>query len=460
MKRLIIAAPASGTGKTSIALGLMRAFRNRGMAVQPFKAGPDYIDTAFHSQACSRPSRNLDLWMLEPSVLKSLFSRNAYGADICVIEGVMGLYDGLGHHFDNGSSAHLSRMLDTPVVMVIDGRGVSTSAAALVKGFKELDPRVNLAGVIINRASGEKHYRLLQDAVEGMTGVRCYGYVENISSISLESRHLGLIPSVETEDLEGKLEHLAKALSKTVDIEGLLEIAGNSSEIETKPLSATENLGPVRIGIARDEAFNFYYEDNLDIMRDLGVEWVPFSPVNDGAIPENLGGIYIGGGFPEVFADRLSANRSMLYSIQKAAKAGMPIFAECGGFMYLMDSIKDFDGRNYPMCGVLKGTAVMTKRLQRFGYVSVELEADSLFGPAGTLLKGHEFHRSLRENADMTCTPAYKVTKGSNPADSWACGVNVDNVLAAYAHIHWGSNLAAAKSFAEACGAYGSRKID
>lgn len=458
MKRLIIAAPASGTGKTSIALGLMRAFRNRGMAVQPFKAGPDYIDTAFHSQACSRPSRNLDIWMQEPSVLKALFSRNAAGADICVIEGVMGLYDGLGHEFDNGSSAHLSRMLETPVIMVIDGRGVSTSAAALVKGFKELDPRVNLAGVIINRASGEKHYRLLQDAVESMTGVRCYGYIENISSISLESRHLGLIPSVETEDLEEKLELLAKRLSETVDIEGLLAMAGNLPKIETKPFSVSENIDPIRIGIAKDEAFNFYYEDNLDIMRDMGVEWVPFSPVHDGAIPENLGGIYIGGGFPEVFADRLSANRSMLYSVQRAAKAGMPIFAECGGFMYLMDSIKDFDGRNHPMCGVLKGTAAMTKRLQRFGYVTVELAADSILGLAGTQLKGHEFHRSLRENADMACTPAYKVAKGSNPEESWACGVNTGNVLAAYAHIHWGSNLEAAKSFAKACCAYASKE--
>ncbi len=456
MNRLIIAAPASGTGKTSIALGLMRGFKNRGLTVQPYKAGPDYIDSAFHSQACGRASRNLDLWMLEPQILKGLFCRNGAGADICIIEGVMGLYDGLGHGLDNGSSAHLARLLDAPVILVIDGRGVSTSAAALVKGFKELDPRVNLAGVIINRVSGEKHYQMLREAIEAMTGVHCYGYVDTIQDISLESRHLGLVPSVETEDLDGKLELLAKRLSETVDIEGLFAMASGAPAMEVEPYQTPEGVGPVRIGIARDEAFNFYYEDNLDLLKDMGVQWVPFSPIQDGALPENLGGIYIGGGFPEVFADRLSANRSMLYSIQKAAKSGMPVFAECGGFMYLMDSIKDFDGRVHPMCGVLKGTAVMTKRLQRFGYVSVELAEDSLLGPSGTCLKGHEFHRSIRENAELTTAPAYKVTKASPPHGSWTCGANTGNILAAYAHIHWGSNPAAAEHFVNTCCKYAS----
>lgn len=456
MNRLIIAAPSSGTGKTSVALGLMRAFRNSGLAVQPYKVGPDYIDSAFHSQACGRGSRNLDLWMLEPPRLKSLFCRNGADADLCVIEGVMGLYDGLGHGFENGSTAHLARLLEAPVVLVIDGRGVSTSAAAMVKGFKEFDPRVNVAGVLINRVSGEKQYRLLRDAVETMAGIRCYGYVENLPSISLESRHLGLVPSAETADLEGKLEILANSLRDTVDINGLMELAAGAPALEAEPFSVTESRRPVRIGIARDEAFNFYYADNLDILQDMGVQWVPFSPIRDAALPENLGGIYIGGGFPEVFADKLSANRGMLYSVQRAAKAGMPVFAECGGFMYLMDSIKDFDGRVHPMAGVLKGTAAMTKRLQRFGYVSVELAQDSLFGPRGTRLKGHEFHRSLRENAEATTDSAYKVTKAGSPQDSWLCGANTGNILAAYAHIHWGSNLQAAENFVNACCKYAS----
>lgn len=457
MKRLLIAAPTSGTGKTSISLGLMRAFKNRGLTVQPYKAGPDYIDSAFHTKACGRFSRNLDLWMLEPEVLKQLFCKNAEGSDLCLVEGVMGLYDGLGHDFDNGSSAHLARVLDAPVVLVIDGRGVSTSAAALVKGFKELDSRVNLAGVIINQVSGERHYQLIREAIESLTQVRCYGYVEKNSAISLESRHLGLIPSIETEDLERKLELLALSMTKTVDLPGLLKLSERASPMAALPFAAPAGHYPVRIGLARDEAFNFYYEDNLDLLRIYGVEWVPFSPIHDAVLPEGLGGIYIGGGFPEVFAEQLSQNTTMLSSIRQAAQSGIPLFAECGGYMYLMEAIRDFEGRIHSMTGILTGTAAMTKRLQRFGYVSVTLASDSLFGPAGTTLRGHEFHRSIREASQDTPSQAYEVVKASPPHESWSCGENTGNVLAAYAHIHWISNPLAALSFAKACYDYGLR---
>ena len=451
MNRLLIAATASGTGKTSIALGLMRAFKNRNLAVQPYKAGPDYIDSAFHTQACGRISRNLDFWMLEEPTLKSLFCHNAAGADLCLIEGVMGLYDGLGHGLDNGSSAHLSRVLETPVVLVIDGRGVSTSAAAMVKGFKDFDPRVNLAGVIINQVSSEKHYNLLREAIGMFTEVPCFGYVEKNPAIALESRHLGLIPSVETEDIDEKLNLLADSLARTLDLQGLLELAADAPALTAEPFRASEQKFPVRIGIARDEAFNFYYEDNLDILRELGVEWVPFSPVHDTVLPDNLGGIYIGGGFPEVFAKELTENTSMRQAVKEAATSGMPIFAECGGYMYLMGAIRGFDGELHPMTGVVEGTATMTKRLQRFGYVTVETAADSLFGPAHTALKGHEFHRSIREDVENGGTPAYAVTQGSPPHKEWTCGMNTGNVLAAYAHIHFGSNRKAAASFAKAC---------
>lgn len=450
MKRFMIAAPASGTGKTSIALGLMRAFKNQGMCVQPFKTGPDYIDPAFHTQACGRSSRNLDLWMLEPEVVKHLFCKNAQGADLCLVEGVMGLYDGLGHSFDNGSSAHLARVLETPVVLVIDGRGISTSAAALVKGFKELDPRVNLAGVIINQVSGEKQYQLLKEAIEVLAQVPCYGYVEKNPAVALESRHLGLIPSGETENLDQKLEILAEVMARTIDMAGILKLAAAAPPVLSLPLSLPMDHYPVRIGLARDEAFNFYYEDNLDFLKGFGAEWVPFSPVHDTALPEKLGGLYIGGGFPEVFAEKLAENTAMLESIRRAAASGMPIFAECGGYMYLMDAIRDFDGQLHPMTGVLKGTAVMTKRLQRFGYISAALAADSVFGPAGTALKGHEFHRSLREGTAEPDTPAYAVTRARPPHETWICGENTGNVLAAYAHIHWISNPEAALNFVKA----------
>ncbi len=457
MKRFLIAAPASGTGKTSIALGLMRAFKNQGLTVQPFKTGPDYIDPAFHTRACGRPSRNLDLWMLEPEVLKRLAIRNAEGSDLSIVEGVMGLYDGLGHGFENGSSAHLSRVLEAPVVLVIDGRGVSTSAAALVKGFKELDPRVHLAGVIINQVSGEKQYQLIREAIETLVQVPCYGYVEKIPAVSLESRHLGLIPSVETENLDDKLELLAQGLSATVDLQGLLRLASEAPPLKAAPDDLPAGHYPVRIGLAMDEAFNFYYEDNLDYLRGFGVEWVPFSPIHDVHLPDNLGGIYIGGGFPEVFAEKLSQNVSMLMALREAAGRGIPLFAECGGYMYLMDGIRDFDGTRHSMAGILSGTTAMTKRLQRFGYISVALAADSIFGPAGTTLRGHEFHRSIREGEGHAERFAYRVIKARPPHEVWTCGENTGNVLAAYAHIHWLSNPQAALNFVKACYDYQPR---
>lgn len=450
MKRLMIAAPASGTGKTSITLGLMRALRNRGLVVQPYKAGPDYIDPAFHTQAAGRISRNLDLWLLKPETVRGLFAKNAAGADLCLMEGVMGLYDGLGHSLDNGSSAHLARVLELPVVLVVDGRGVSTSAAALVLGFRQLDSRVRLAGVIVNQVSGEKQYQLIREAVESLAGVPCFGYVKADAALRLESRHLGLVPSVETGRLEEKLEQLAEAVRHTVDLAGLERLAAEAGPLAAEPLPALEPGPEVRIGLARDEAFNFYYQDNLDLLEALGVTWVPFSPVHDRALPPGLQGLYFGGGFPEVFAAQLGANGPLREAVRQAAAQGMPLFAECGGYMYLMESLQDFDGNRFPMAGVLPGASVMTQRLQRFGYVTAETAADSLFGPAGTCLKGHEFHRSLRTGPE-TAVPAYRVARGRNPAETWHCGANTGNVLAAYAHIHWYSNLKAAECFVAAC---------
>lgn len=456
MKRFVIAAPSSGTGKTSIALGLMRALKNRGLAVQPFKVGPDYIDPAFHCRAAGRASRNLDLWMLEEEILKGLFIKNAADADVAVVEGVMGLYDGLNHSFDNCSTAHLARVLDAPVILVVDGRGIATSAAALVKGFCELDPRVRLSGVVFNKISGEKTYALLKEAVEGLAGVPCYGYVDNNSAMSLESRHLGLIPSVETAGLDDKLELLAASVEKSVDIDGLLRLASQAPSLSAAPLPAVPFVGPVTVGLAKDEAFNFYYQDNLDLMEAAGVRWKCFSPLTDTELPEGIGGIYIGGGFPEVFARRLAENERMRSAINKAAQSGMPIFAECGGYMYLMEAIQDFENVAYPMTGVLQGTSVMTGKLQRFGYVTVTTRSNSLFGPGGVMLKGHEFHRSLcRDGA--TGAVAYDVARGRALHEVWCCGENTGNVLAAYAHVHWYSSPETAYAFARTCAAFADK---
>jgi len=460
MNRIVIAAPGSGTGKTSIALGLMRAFSNRGLTVQPFKIGPDYIDPAFHNRASRGISRNLDLWMLPPGVMATLFGRQAQKADISIIEGVMGLYDGIGTDLDNRSTAHVSRVLDAPVILVIDGRGVSASAAALVKGFQSFDPRVHLAGVIVNQVSGEKHYAGIRDAIEQHTGIRCFGWVRKQDSVRLESRHLGLVPSVEIPELEEKLDTLASLVSESVDLDGLMQIAQSAPPV----LWAEElqNTSPitVRIGYALDEAFNFYYADNLDLLKTYGAELVPFSPIHDGSLPENLSALYFGGGFPEMFASELAFNGGMLKELREAAQSGMPIFAECGGFMYLMDAIRDFEGNRHEMCGILPGTAVMTQKLQRFGYVSAIVSEDSVFGPAGTELRGHEFHRSVRELPETVGIrrSAYALARANAPETRWHCGENTGNILAAYAHVHFHSNPESAKSFVDSAKSYADRK--
>lgn len=444
-KRIVIGGASSNVGKTTFTLGLMKAMVNRSLKTQGFKTGPDYIDPAFHTHVTGYKSRNLDSWMLDEESIKHLYMINSKDKDIAIIEGVMGMYDGFSGHMEIGSTAHLSKILKAAVILLIDGSGIAASAAAIVLGFKMLDKDVNLAGVVINNVHGEKHYNILKSAIEKYTNVKCFGYLNKNSKIKLESRHLGLIPSVEVKTLDEKIDIIAKMVEDTVDLDAILQVASDEKlEIDYKSEKLSiieENLASfedLNIGVPFDSSFNFYYQDNLDLFEKLGASIKYFSPIKDAKIPDNIDGLYIGGGFPEIFAKELSENTSMLSSIKEASDKGMPIYAECGGLMYLLDEIIDIEDKTRKLCALIDGESHMTKRLQRFGYVEVETKENTIIGNKGLKFRAHEFHRSKVDSDENT---AYKVTKKrETDTTEWTCGYYKENILAAYAHNHFYSN--------------------
>lgn len=453
--RVVIAGIKSGVGKTTVTMGLMHALNKRSK-VQPYKVGPDYIDPAYHSRITGRKSRNLDGWLLNEDTLRYLFCKNMEGADCAVIEGVMGLFDGAGSGF-TGSTAQVAKALRAPVILVVDGSGMGASAAALVNGYCRFDQELSIAGVIFNRISGEKHYRLLREAVEKYAGVPVLGYLPKEAELELPSRHLGLVPSVEIPGLWEKIEKITCRLEQTVAIDEILRLAGEWEQPLTPETIRVEPVSPARsipIGIAYDEAFNFYYWDNLDLLEELGAELVYFSPLHDREIPSGLAGLILGGGFPEVFAPILAENISMKRSITEALAQGLPYYAECGGLMYLLKDLVDFEGKCFPMAGWLPGRSRMTSRLQKFGYARLELLADCIWGRQGSAIRVHNFHHSLLEEAPEPT--AYELIREHNGAekDRWRCGYLKGKGAAGYPHLHFYSNPDFARHFLQAALAY------
>lgn len=458
LSRFVIAGTQSGVGKTTISTGIMRALVLRGLDVQPFKVGPDYIDPAFHSFVTGNKSRNLDSWMIDEETLKELFAKNSYPRDISVIEGVMGLYDGFGIERDMGSTAHVSKILKTPVVLVIDGGGMSSSAAAAVLGYKMYDTEVDLRGVIVNNVSGERHYDLIKRVIERDTGIKCFGYLKKNLNIRLESRHLGLVPSVEVENLEKKLNELAGMVEETIDIDGIIKLSHEAYPLNIEApinIGASNNINSdkeINIGVALDKAFNFYYHDNLDFLKELGANLIYFSPLKDKKLPNNIHGLYIGGGFPEVFARELEDNNEMRKEINRVSMLGMPIYAECGGLMYLTKAITTLEDKRFNMVGIFNREAIMTKRLQRFGYVHVNINKPCPISKGLDQVKAHEFHRSTLDESPEE-NYAYKVDKirDEKIQNSWQCGLVKNNTLGAYPHIHFYANSQLAKNFINNC---------
>lgn len=439
MKRIVLAGTSSNVGKTSMTLSILKGFCKKGFNVQPFKVGPDYIDPAFHSHITGRKSRNLDLFMMGEEGVKYSFIKNMKNADIGVVEGVMGMFDGASTQKDTGSTAHLSKVLKAPVLLIIDGSGIAASAAAMVKGYMTYDPEVEVSGVLVNKVSGDHHYQLIKTAIERDLHIPCLGYLKKNPDIQLGSRHLGLVPAGELASLNAKIETLGEMALETIDLDAIYELTEGMNPLQTAfELPLMQEHESIRIAIARDRAFNFYYEDNLDYLRELGGELVEFSPLEDSELPEQIHGLVIGGGFPEVFAEELTANEKMRKALHEAIEDGLPTYAECGGFMFLNQQIVNFRNESFEMLQIFNGVSEMTSRLQRFGYVDVELNQDTVIGQKGWKLKGHEFHRSLVtgiNNAEF----AYNVQKirDGKLLKEWKGGASKGNVLGAYAHMHF-----------------------
>jgi cobyrinic acid a,c-diamide synthase len=435
--RLVIAGTHSGVGKTTVTLAILAALTARGRRVQPFKAGPDFIDPGHHSAVTGRPSRNLDGWMLGAAVNREIFTRAAADADLSIIEGVMGLFDGSSPVNEVGSTAELAKQLNAQVLLVIDGSAMARSAAAMVSGYAKFDPALRVAGVLFNRVSSEGHYKLLKEAVEQETEVVAVGYLRPDPAVTIPERHLGLVTA--REQGSGTLYGLlAKAAEETVDLDRIEALARLCSELITatpQPIVRTHSQN-VRIGVAQDQAFCFYYPENLDLLKAEGAELVPFSPLKDETLP-NVEMLYLGGGYPELHADALTANSRMRTAIRSFAQQGGTIYAECGGMMYLTQTIRDFEGRPHEMVGLFAAEAVMRTQGLTMGYRTMELWQDCILGRSGDMARGHEFHYSTlvpRGPLKYACMlrDARGETKGAD-------GLVVGNTLALYAHIHFSS---------------------
>lgn len=455
LPRLVIGGTTSGVGKTTIATGLMAALRRRGLRVQPFKVGPDYIDPSYHGVAAQWPSRTLDAWMLSETTVLELFARASKWADIALVEGVMGLFDGLSGLDEAGSTAQMAKLLRAPVLLVLDVSRTARSAAAMALGYARLDPDLRLAGIILNRVGGARHRDWTKEAIEGLTGLPVLGALPEARELDLPERHLGLIPLAERPALERFLGKLAPLIEEHVDLDRLMSLASEAPPLTAPPgsLFAMKAQTPeARIAIAQDEAFSFYYADSLDLLTASGAKLIPFSPIHDRALPEGAQGVYLGGGFPELFADRLAANDPMRREVLEAARDGMPIYAECGGLMYLTEEIVDFDGRPFPMVGAIPGRAVMERGRLRIGYVEVEPLRENLLARPGTRLRGHEFH-CARWDASGSAMPAYQiVNQGGRPE-----GHQRGNLLATFVHLHLATEPSLAGRFVASCANYSRR---
>ncbi len=438
MKGFVIAAPQSGAGKTTISLAVMAALRARGLNVQPFKVGPDFIDPGHHSIVTGNHSCNLDGWMLSRQTNQRLFAEYSQGADIAVVEGVMGLFDGSDGKSEDGSTAQMAKWLKLPVVLVVDARSMARSVAALVHGFKTFDPELKIPFVILNKVGSKRHLDYLKDALSEIKDLKVLGGIPREEEITIPSRHLGLVTSQEFLFDKERIRSLAAFIEKHLTLDLLLESLEPIDTSEAVHMKAGKNR--VRIGVARDKAFCFYYEENLRLLAAHGAELVEFSPLSSKRLPKDLDAIYIGGGYPEVFASTLAANNSLLKDIRAEAASGTPIYGECGGLMYLSKAIMDANGQRHEMCGLLPFEVRMLNRLKSLGYREARLVRDTFLGPAETRIRGHEFHYSEIVDPPLQGTRTLYDLTGRKGMISGDTGYVRGNVIASYIHLHFGSN--------------------
>ncbi len=446
--RIVIAGTHSNVGKTTIICALARYFNKKGIRTKIFKCGPDYLDPTYHQRASGSSSVNLDSWMMGTNSVLSTFYHASKDYDLALIEGVMGLYDGLSPTSEAGSTAEISKILGAPVVLVCDASGMARSIAALVKGFKDFDPELHFGGVLCNRVGSAGHLDLLKSAVKD---TKVLGGVTK-GDMQFPSRHLGLTTASKEMISEEIFDYWENKVSELIDMDALLELSQKAKEKKAPVTISKREEKKCVIAYAHDEAFHFYYEENFNLLQSMGAELIPFSPLKDFCLPENIDGILIGGGYPEVHAKALSENKSMIESI-KSFKG--PIYGECGGLMYLSEGIKTLSNETYPMLGLLKGQAKMENKLQALGYVEVELKESTIIGPKGLRFRGHQFRYSTLESAEENPL-VFSLRKRRNKVVSKE-GYKNDRILGSYVHAHFGSNNLLAKHFIESClGEYGN----
>lgn len=442
--RLVIGAIHSGSGKTTITCGIIAALAARGLKVHPYKVGPDYIDPGYLGLAAGVQADNLDTWLTDEAEIKKIFVSASKDADISVIEGVMGLYDGGRNGIS--STAQIARLLMAPVLLVIDVRSMGDSAAAIAKGFRDYDPAVDIRGVIINRYRSENHKKIVCEAIERI-GLPVVGAVPHNRQAEVRERHLGLLPADENQN-SAHIENVRQVIESAINFETIIKIAQSAPLLKDDTAVKQSVVKKVKIAVARDEAFSFYYKESIAVLESYGAEIICFSPVHDKMIPE-CHGLIFGGGFPEVFAAELAANISMKKSVADAAENGMPIYAECGGFMYLTREIKDFNNIAHRMTGVIPLNCKMNDRLRTVGYVTAEALSDNIIALKGEKLRGHEFHFSNTET-DKEVPQAFEFTK-NRTQEKYTAGFAKGNILGSYLHLHFAGFPNAAERFVDRC---------
>ena len=450
--RLVIAGVTSGVGKTSISMALMNVLREKGYKVQGFKVGPDYIDPSYHTAVTGRQSRNLDPWLMGEKGLLTSFNNASKDADFAVIEGVMGLFDGFSGSSNFASTAHIAKLLKSPVILVMDVAKAARSVAAVALGFTKFDTGIKIAGLILNNVAGEKHAKYCIDAIKQKVKVPVLGTIKRNKEIELQERHLGLVPTSERKELEKKILAVANYMKEQIDVDKVVSIARKVPRLHIKSNGIAKNI-KATIAVALDESFNFYYADNFDTLRSLGAELKFFSPVNDESIPD-ADGLFLGGGFPEVLADKLEKNSGMLLSIKNAARNGMPMYAECGGLMYLTKSITEFDGKKHGMVDLFDVDTIMDKKLT-LSYTEAKIVDTCLVAKTSRTIRGHEFHYSKIDNVRKDTRFAYKLSKGKGINGSMD-GLMEYNTLASYMHLHF-ANKSLAENFLLNCKQYSKR---
>jgi cobyrinic acid a,c-diamide synthase len=435
LPRIVVAGTHSGVGKTTVASGLMAALAARGHEVAPFKVGPDFIDPSYHMLASGRPGRNLDAFLSGPDLVGSLFAHGATGADIAVVEGVMGLFDGKSGGGEYASTAHVAKLLNAPVLLVVDAGAMARSAAALIHGYATFDPELRVAGVILNRVGSATHETMLREAIEPL-GIPIVGVLRRDADLHTPDRHLGLVPAAERrEEAREALARTGEAVARSCDLEGITRLAASAGPLRTMPWDPTSpetgtsvTQPPVRVAVASGPAFSFVYEENLELLRGAGAETVFFDPTTEEDLPESTDALYLGGGFPETYAEALSENEPLRERVRAFASSGRPVAAECGGLLYLC---RELDGRE--MCGVLDARARMTDRLS-LGYREARALVDSPLVAANTTVRGHEFHYSTVEpqaGASPDASPAWELSRRGME------GFILGSTHASYLHTHW-----------------------